>query len=214
MFCRHWKAFEICCCSSEVDCGAPRSLPLSVIMWRGHRGIGSTVIYKCIEGFYNVGNEDTSVCDSEGIWTQPGFLCKGIFLHFSYTNHCISALFHTRMCTHVQFIMCICVNSEVDCGRPPPLHHSDVMWNKSSSLGSVALYVCQTGYQRVGEGNVSICNSNANWSKPDMRCEGTNSLDLCLGITFKETVHTKMRTMSFCSYPRIVPDLYDFSFSM
>ncbi|XP_057179125.1 sushi domain-containing protein 1 isoform X3 [Triplophysa rosa] len=135
-----WTTPTLLC--GEVDCGAPRSLPLSVMMWRGDSAVGSRVIYKCIEGFNNVRNEETSVCDSEGIWSQPDFLCK-----------------------------------EVDCGWPPPLRHSVVMWNNSSGLGSVALYLCEAGYRRVGEGNVSVCNSNAKWSKIDMRCEEINCGD-------------------------------------
>lgn len=84
--------------------------------------------------------------------------------------------FMDNMCTHVQFV-CMCVYLEVDCGWPSSLRHSVVMWNNSSSLGSVALYVCEAGYRRVGEGNVSVCNSNAKWSKIDMRCEGTYSMN-------------------------------------
>ncbi|XP_056601443.1 sushi domain-containing protein 1 isoform X2 [Triplophysa dalaica] len=135
-----WTTPTLLC--EEVDCGAPRSLPFSVMIWRGDSAVGSRVIHKCIEGFYNVRNEETSVCDSEGIWSQPDFLCK-----------------------------------EVDCGWPPPLRHSAVMWNNSSGLGAVALYVCEAGYRRVGEGNVSVCNSNAKWSKIDMRCEEINCGD-------------------------------------
>uniref|UniRef100_A0A8C1FF37 Sushi domain containing 1 n=1 Tax=Cyprinus carpio carpio TaxID=630221 RepID=A0A8C1FF37_CYPCA len=63
---------------------------------------------------------------------------------------------------------------EVDCGVPVSLPHSVVLWNNSSSLGSVALYVCEAGYRPVGEGNVSLCNSDAKWSRVNMRCEEIN----------------------------------------
>ncbi|XP_051535704.1 sushi domain-containing protein 1-like isoform X8 [Myxocyprinus asiaticus] len=66
------------------------------------------------------------------------------------------------------------VCKEVDCGVPPSLPHSFVLWNNSSSLGSVAHYMCETGYHSVGEGNVSVCNSNAKWSQIYMRCEEIN----------------------------------------
>uniref|UniRef100_A0A8C2DFD6 Sushi domain containing 1 n=1 Tax=Cyprinus carpio TaxID=7962 RepID=A0A8C2DFD6_CYPCA len=130
----YWTKPTLLC--EEVNCGIPPSLPLSVMIWRGDTEVGSSVSYKCIEGFYNVREGDTSVCDSEGIWSHPDFLCQ-----------------------------------EVDCGIPVSLPHSAVLWNNSSSLGSVALYVCEAGYRTVGEGNVSLCNSDAKWSRVNMRCE-------------------------------------------
>ncbi|XP_067295660.1 sushi domain-containing protein 1 isoform X3 [Pseudorasbora parva] len=130
----YWTKPTLLC--EEVRCGIPPSLPLSVMIWRGDTKVGSSVSYKCVEGFHNVREGDTSVCDSEGIWSHPDFLCQ-----------------------------------EVDCGVPISLPHSVVLWNNSSSLGSVALYVCEAGYRTVGEGNVSLCNPNAKWSKVNMRCE-------------------------------------------
>ncbi|XP_050965713.1 sushi domain-containing protein 1 isoform X2 [Labeo rohita] len=129
-----WTKPTLLC--EEVNCGVPPSLPLSVMIWKGDTKVGSSLSYKCIEGFHNVRGGDTSFCDSEGIWSHPDFLCQ-----------------------------------EVDCGVPVSLPHSVVLWNNSSGLGSVALYVCEAGYRTVGEGNVSLCNSEAKWSKVNMRCE-------------------------------------------
>ncbi|XP_050965716.1 sushi, von Willebrand factor type A, EGF and pentraxin domain-containing protein 1 isoform X4 [Labeo rohita] len=132
-----WTKPTLLC--EEVNCGVPPSLPLSVMIWKGDTKVGSSLSYKCIEGFHNVRGGDTSFCDSEGIWSHPDFLCQ-----------------------------------EVDCGVPVSLPHSVVLWNNSSGLGSVALYVCEAGYRTVGEGNVSLCNSEAKWSKVNMRCEEVN----------------------------------------
>ncbi|XP_051535666.1 sushi domain-containing protein 1-like isoform X4 [Myxocyprinus asiaticus] len=133
----YWTRPTLLC--EEVDCGAPPSHPLSVMIWTGDSKVGSRVVHKCIDGFHNVRNSDVSICSSEGIWSQSDFLCQ-----------------------------------EVDCGVPPSLPHSFVLWNNSSSLGSVAHYMCETGYHSVGEGNVSVCNSNAKWSQIYMRCEEIN----------------------------------------
>ncbi|XP_059405508.1 sushi domain-containing protein 1 isoform X2 [Carassius carassius] len=130
----NWTKPTLLC--EEVNCGVPPPLPLSVMIWTGDTKVGSSMSYKCIEGFHNVREEDTSVCDSEGNWSHPDFLCQ-----------------------------------EVDCGVHVSLPHSVVLWNNGSSLGSVALYVCEAGYRTVGEGNVSFCNSDAKWSKVNMRCE-------------------------------------------
>ncbi|XP_059405506.1 sushi domain-containing protein 1 isoform X1 [Carassius carassius] len=133
----NWTKPTLLC--EEVNCGVPPPLPLSVMIWTGDTKVGSSMSYKCIEGFHNVREEDTSVCDSEGNWSHPDFLCQ-----------------------------------EVDCGVHVSLPHSVVLWNNGSSLGSVALYVCEAGYRTVGEGNVSFCNSDAKWSKVNMRCEEIN----------------------------------------
>ncbi|XP_026096248.1 sushi domain-containing protein 1 isoform X2 [Carassius auratus] len=130
----NWTKPTLLC--EEVNCGVPPPLPLSLMIWTGDTKVGSSVSYKCIEGFHNAREEDTSVCDSEGNWSHPDFLCQ-----------------------------------EVDCGVPVSLPHSDVVWNNGSSLGSVALYLCEAGYRTVGEGNVSFCSSDAKWSKVNMRCE-------------------------------------------
>ncbi len=55
------------------------------MVWRGDTKVGSSVTYKCIEGFHNVREGDTSVCDSEGIWSLPDILCQGIFVRFFVT---------------------------------------------------------------------------------------------------------------------------------
>lgn len=62
------------------------------MIWRGDTKVGSSVSYKCIEGFHNVREGDTSVCNSEGIWSLPDILCQGIFLHFFSFWHFLSLL--------------------------------------------------------------------------------------------------------------------------
>ncbi len=89
--------------------------------------------------------------------------------------------------------MCVCL--EVDCGVPVSIPHSVVLWSNSSSLGSVALYVCEAGYRTVGEGNVSLCNSDAKWSKVNMRCEGTDNI------------------LSSFIYLHVIQNVYDFFIS-
>uniref|UniRef100_A0A8C1ZXS1 Sushi domain-containing protein n=1 Tax=Cyprinus carpio TaxID=7962 RepID=A0A8C1ZXS1_CYPCA len=75
--------------SIVIDCGPPPSvlhaeqLSPTITHYRDTK-VGSSVSYKCTEGFYNVREGDSSVCDSEGIWSHPDFLCQGIFLCFFY----------------------------------------------------------------------------------------------------------------------------------
>uniref|UniRef100_A0A672GQV9 Sushi domain containing 1 n=1 Tax=Salarias fasciatus TaxID=181472 RepID=A0A672GQV9_SALFA len=63
------------------------------------------------------------------------------------------------------------VCEEVDCGSPPALPHSHLLWNKSSRMGAQALYQCGTGYRHVGGGNVSVCTAAGRWEGPSALCQ-------------------------------------------
>lgn len=76
--------------------------------------------------------------------------------------------------------------SEVDCGSPPTLPHSHMLWNKSTRMGSKVLYQCNSGYHNVGKGNVSICNAGGQWERPPVLCQGTTTVQIvfCLILFF------------------------------
>ncbi|XP_078106235.1 sushi domain-containing protein 1 isoform X4 [Sander vitreus] len=65
------------------------------------------------------------------------------------------------------------VCEEVDCGSPPALPHSHMLWNKKSSMGIEVLYQCISGYHNVGKGNVSICTAAGQWERPSVLCQET-----------------------------------------
>lgn len=91
-----------------MNCGIPPSLPLSVMIWRGDTKVGSSVSYMCVEGFHNVREGDTSVCDSEGIWSLPDFLCQGIFLHLYFLLTCFLPLFREWVILKKWCNFCLC----------------------------------------------------------------------------------------------------------
>ncbi|XP_032371312.1 sushi domain-containing protein 1 isoform X6 [Etheostoma spectabile] len=62
---------------------------------------------------------------------------------------------------------------EVDCGSPPALPHSHMLWNKRSRMGTEVLYQCNSGYHNVGKGNVSICTAAGQWERPSVLCQET-----------------------------------------
>uniref|UniRef100_A0A673XIW0 Sushi domain containing 1 n=1 Tax=Salmo trutta TaxID=8032 RepID=A0A673XIW0_SALTR len=63
------------------------------------------------------------------------------------------------------------VCEEVDCGLPPALPHSVMLWDQSTRIGSEVLYQCNSGYYNVGEGNVSVCTANGQWDQTSFLCE-------------------------------------------
>ncbi|XP_035640997.1 sushi domain-containing protein 1 isoform X5 [Oncorhynchus keta] len=62
------------------------------------------------------------------------------------------------------------VCEEVDCGLPPALPHSVMLWDQSTRIGSEVVYQCNSGYYNVGEGNVSVCTANGQWDKSALLC--------------------------------------------
>ncbi|XP_063345956.1 sushi, von Willebrand factor type A, EGF and pentraxin domain-containing protein 1-like isoform X1 [Pelmatolapia mariae] len=59
---------------------------------------------------------------------------------------------------------------EVDCGSPPAVPHSRLLWNKSTRMGTEVVYQCNSGYHNVGKGNVSICTAAGQWAGPSVLC--------------------------------------------
>lgn len=66
--------------------------------------------------------------------------------------------------------------AEIDCGRPPEVPHAVLLGNHSSSLGSVAHYVCQEGFEsRQGE-ITSVCTEKGTWRESTLTCTGIDSV--------------------------------------
>ncbi|XP_056231860.1 sushi domain-containing protein 1 isoform X2 [Seriola aureovittata] len=99
------------------------------------------------------GNEATFVCDEGFIWVSGDNIsvCGANGLWRGSTMVC----------------------EEVDCGSPPALPHSHMLWNKSSRIGTEVVYHCNSGYHNVGKGNVSICTSAGQWEEPPVLCQET-----------------------------------------
>ncbi|XP_016314739.1 sushi domain-containing protein 1-like [Sinocyclocheilus anshuiensis] len=192
-----WHGPSLVC--EEVDCGEPHVFPQSKTVWNNISRMGSLALYVCDPHFYNSGRENVSVCTAHGTWSHPDFQCEEIQCGSPpVLPHSVLFWNGVSKLGSVALYSCdvgyrsldtgnvsVCESDgqwsnpdysceEVDCGIPISLPHSVVLWNNSSCLGSVALYVCEAGFRTVGEGNVSLCNSDAKWSKVNMRCEEIN----------------------------------------
>lgn len=78
---------------------------------------------------------------------------------------------------------------EIRCGSPPPVLHSVVLWNGSSTIGSKAVYECEAGYRSVGTGSVLECNSHGRWTNTHITCKGARtSLHLIVQLCY-EVIH-------------------------
>ncbi|XP_036771549.2 sushi domain-containing protein 1 isoform X2 [Manis pentadactyla] len=59
---------------------------------------------------------------------------------------------------------------EISCGRPPEVQHAVLVGNPSSSLGSVAHYVCQEGFESPGGKITSVCTEKGTWRESTLMC--------------------------------------------
>ncbi|XP_077769031.1 sushi domain-containing protein 1 isoform X2 [Canis aureus] len=59
---------------------------------------------------------------------------------------------------------------EINCGHPPEVQHAVLVGNHSSSLGSVAHYVCQEGFESLGGKITSVCTEKGTWRESTLTC--------------------------------------------
>ncbi|KAK2498154.1 hypothetical protein MC885_003141 [Smutsia gigantea] len=87
---------------------------------------------------------------------------------------------------------------EIHCGRPPEVQHAVLAESPSSSLGSVAHYVCQEGFESPGGRITSVCTEKGTWRESTLMCTGQR-LDHVASV-HEETVNltTASRTPEVC----------------
>ncbi|XP_053337392.1 sushi domain-containing protein 1 isoform X5 [Clarias gariepinus] len=189
-----WSLAHFLC--QEISCGPPPTLPHAVVSWDGRSTIGSRALYECEAGYRSVGTGNVSVCDSHGRWTEPDITCKevecgippsfphAVMLWDGVSNvgaevryKCVDGFYNTG---HED--VCVCTSrgtwslihflcQEVNCSEPRPVPHTLMVWNGSSTFGSVAQYKCEAGYRSVSAESVSVCGSDNQWTAVQLHCE-------------------------------------------
>ncbi|XP_013909237.1 PREDICTED: sushi domain-containing protein 1 [Thamnophis sirtalis] len=71
-----WEGADMVC--KEIDCGKPPWLPNADIIWNNSTTLGSTVYYKCKDGFQSFGEHNFSQCKISRKWENITFECKEI----------------------------------------------------------------------------------------------------------------------------------------
>ncbi|XP_044054083.1 sushi domain-containing protein 1 isoform X3 [Siniperca chuatsi] len=204
-----WERPSMLC--QEILCGSPPIIESTEQVWNSNSTPGSTVLYFCKEGFHNKGGHNVSICNENGQWTHPTLLCQEILCGdppvlphtgqmwngcsnpgSTVTYYCKVGFYHTggnniSLCTINGYwtkpnISC----KEVDCGVPPPIPHSIMLWDNISTVGSQVVYQCDSGYHNVREGNVSVCTASGEWDGASLLCQEIN----CQEPVFKP--HAKM----------------------
>ncbi|XP_039190344.1 sushi domain-containing protein 1 isoform X1 [Crotalus tigris] len=71
-----WEGADMVC--KEIDCGKPPRLPNADIIWDNSTTLGSTIYYKCKDGFQSFGEHNFSECKISHKWENITFECKEI----------------------------------------------------------------------------------------------------------------------------------------
>ncbi|XP_026502150.1 sushi domain-containing protein 1 [Terrapene carolina triunguis] len=188
-----WEGADLVC--KEIDCGRPLWIPHAEMIWDNSTTLGSMVYYKCSEGFHFSGEKNFSQCtiiqkwenitgvcevtdcgrppsipNTDMIWNNISQLGSAVHYQCKKGFRSISGR-NTSRCTYngsweIPALICI----EVDCGIPPPIQHAELVWNPSSSLGSVVQYSCQKGFEYAGGNNISVCTEEGVWVKSTLTC--------------------------------------------
>uniref|UniRef100_A0A8C1ZLB9 Sushi domain-containing protein 1-like n=1 Tax=Cyprinus carpio TaxID=7962 RepID=A0A8C1ZLB9_CYPCA len=179
-----------------IDCGSPPSVLHAEQLSPTITHYNSELQYGCREGFQWKRGQNSSVCGLDGKWHGPSLVCEEVdcgephvFPQSTTVWNNISrmgslALYvcdpHFYNSGHENVSVCTAHGTwsrpdfqceEIQCGSPPVLPHSVLFWNGVSKIGSVALYGCDVGYRSLDTGNVSVCESDGQWSNPDYSCE-------------------------------------------
>ncbi|XP_062984532.1 sushi domain-containing protein 1 [Elgaria multicarinata webbii] len=63
------------------------------------------------------------------------------------------------------------VCKEIDCGKPLWFPNTDVIWDNTTTLGSIIYYKCKDGFQFFGERNFSQCTTSQKWENIKFECK-------------------------------------------
>uniref|UniRef100_A0A8C4VSU4 Sushi domain containing 1 n=1 Tax=Gopherus evgoodei TaxID=1825980 RepID=A0A8C4VSU4_9SAUR len=188
-----WEGADLVC--KEIDCGRPLWIPQAEMIWDNSTTLGSMVYYKCSEGFHFNGEKNFSQCtiiqkwenitgvcevtdcgrppsipNTDMIWNNISQLGSAVHYQCKKGFHSINRRNMSRCTYNGSWEIPDLICREVDCGIPPPIQHAELVWNSSSSLGSVVQYSCQRGFEYAGGNNISVCTEEGVWVKSTLTC--------------------------------------------
>lgn len=175
-------------CVSVVDCGPPPRVPHAQAVWSQGSTGGVEVRYHCNYGYHNVGGDNMSVCTAAGRWETPAVLCQGTLSTAQICLSLISSWIEGRAVSHGCLMIVpwwLVPVVETSCGRPPILESAERVWDGKSSPGSVAFYLCKEGFRNAGGQNESVCEENAQWTRPSLSCRGNSANQTNTWVFFK-----------------------------
>lgn len=156
---------------SHISCGDPNR-PRHGSSLFGSVQAGAIVVHSCNPGYKLVGAK-LRLCQSNGQWTPelPQCVCKSqsrplgqklILSGLAYKEVIRSSLLYTTVDYSLHTSHCYRKTAVIDCGDPgTPIYGS--RWSGSTSLHSIVTYMCNPGFNLVGN-SFRVCQSSGRWS--------------------------------------------------
>ncbi|KAM4745095.1 sushi domain-containing protein 1 [Anableps anableps] len=69
-----WEDVDLSC--EEVNCGRPKCLLNTKLLWDGDSTPGSVAKCECVDGFYQESGNGLSTCSLSGVWAEVSVKCK------------------------------------------------------------------------------------------------------------------------------------------
>ncbi|XP_029018313.1 sushi domain-containing protein 1 isoform X2 [Betta splendens] len=180
----------------EVDCGRPVPVEDTVLLSVTGTTYGSEATYACDQGFVWRSGDNSSVCGADGRWKGPTLACEEVDCGPPPALPHAQMLWNesSKMGAEVVYqcnpgyhnvgkgnvstcsaagqwerppLLC----QETLCGRPRKIETTEQVWDGNSSPGSTVLYICKEGLYNRGTSNVSVCNTNGQWTVPALSCQ-------------------------------------------
>ncbi|XP_053159962.1 sushi domain-containing protein 1 isoform X2 [Hemicordylus capensis] len=155
-----WEGADPMC--KEIDCGKPPWLPHTNIIWDNTTTLGSRIYYTCKEGFQPFRGRNFSQCTINQKWENITFECRVAQI---WPSGKLQNPDRTEMEKSLRT-----PNKEINCGQPPSVSNSDMIWDNTSTLGSVVKYKCKKGFFSTSVKSTSNCTSKGSWEILDLGC--------------------------------------------
>ncbi|XP_038129575.1 sushi domain-containing protein 1 isoform X1 [Cyprinodon tularosa] len=189
-----WEVPSLSC--QEISCAEPPFIEHATMQWDGSPQVGSVVFYQCEPGYYTRGPKNYSVCGENGLWQDVELLCEEIICSEPpFIDHANMQLEGKQRVGSVVYYQCeegyyttglrnysecgenglwqdvdlLC--EEVNCGPPTCLPNTKLLWDGSSTPGSVAQCACVDGFYQESGNNLSTCLKSGVWGEISVKCK-------------------------------------------
>lgn len=76
----------------------------------------------------------------------------------------------------------LCLYAEISCGSPLNLSNTNLLWDRKSTPGSVAMYECMDGFYQESGTNISTCSLSGQWGEISVKCKGRVTVHVSLYV--------------------------------
>ncbi|XP_043967555.1 sushi domain-containing protein 1 isoform X1 [Gambusia affinis] len=189
-----WDTPSLSC--QEIRCRDPPVIEHANMQWDGTPHAGTVVYYQCEDGYYTRGLRNYSECGENGLWEDVDLSCEEIScrdppviehanMQWDGTPHAGTVVYYqcedgyyTRGLRNYsecgenglwEDVDLSC--EEVNCGPPTCPPNTNLLWDGSSTPGSVARCECVDGFYQESGNDLSTCSLSGVWGEVSVKCK-------------------------------------------